>query len=189
MLTFVEEGHLYHWNGIPVPGVSEIIDSILGDEFPDTATVERAAARGTETHHTIALALRDDLDEASVDPQVAPRLAAARLFCREMGFKPDEVETPRYSERFGFAGTLDFLRLTPSIVVDWKNSATKSKRWPLRTAAYAILAGDRSDTKRMCVMLRDDGTYRIDNHPDNSKDRRDFLTILEAFQIKQERSK
>ena len=107
MLTFDEPRHSYAWNGVVVPSVTQIISAVLGDRYPETAAVKFASDRGTTVHETIALDLAGNLDEASVDPQVAPYLAAARLFMRECDFQPTRWEERLYSSQYGFAGTVD----------------------------------------------------------------------------------
>lgn len=197
MLTFVEDGHLYFWNGAPVPSVSEILDTVLGDEFPksnagDVApAVKHAGNRGDVVHREIAKWFRppagEVTDEETIAPEVRGYFNAAKLFCVEGKFSPapEHVEERLYSAAFGFAGTIDVWIPSPRLIVDWKTSLAVSPRWRLRTAAYAILAGDAPVTARMCVQLRPDGQYKLNPHFEHSKDRREFLTILAAYRIKE----
>lgn len=185
MLTFEAEKHEYRWNGVIVPSVTQILSAVLGDRYPETAAVERAKDRGTIVHETIALDLAGDLDEESVDPQVAPYLAAARLFCRECEFKPTLWETRRYSVGAMFAGTVD--AANDCDLVDWKTGG-EDPAHAIQTAAYAVLLGIEP-RRRLAVYLRDDGQYRIGNHTNFKRDRADFLTLRAAFAIKERMTK
>lgn len=182
MLTFREDIHEYRWHGVVVPSVTTVLSSILGGP-PDTQNVREAAERGTIVHETIALDLAGDLDEASVDPQVAPYLAAARLFMRECDFKPTRWEERLYSAQHGVAGTLDCYG--DGTVLDWKAGA-KRPQYALQTCAYQILAEESGlpVKRRMVVYLKDTGAYEVELHK-NASDRADFLALLRVFRLKE----
>lgn len=182
MLQFNAERHEYTVNGVIIPSVTTVLSSILGGP-PDTHNVRAAAERGTIVHETVALDLAGDLDEESVDPQVQPYLAAARLFCRECEFKPMIWEARLYSAAHGFAGTLDCYG--DGIVLDWKAGA-KRPQYALQTCAYQILAEESGlpVKRRMVVYLKDTGAYEVELHK-NASDRADFLALLRVFRLKE----
>lgn len=187
-LTFDEATHVYLLDGVRLPSVTTIISGVLGNPFPDTPAVRAAMERGTEVHRTIALDFAGDLDESTVDPIVLPYLVGARLFCREMNFKPNLVEKYAASKH-GFAGMVDAIStgaLTGTLI-DWKTSAAERPEVRFQTAAYSILAEELGFkiTTRMAVRLTPEGSYKCDVHKNHARDRAEFLTLLAAFKIKE----
>lgn len=182
MLAFDAATHTYTVNGVVIPSVTQVLTSILGGP-PDTHNVRAAGERGTIVHETVALDLAGDLDEESVDPQVQPYLAAARLFCRECGFKPALWEARLYSAAHKFAGTLDCYG--DGTVLDWKAGA-KRPQYALQTCAYQILAEESGlpVKRRIVVYLKDTGAYEVELHK-NASDRADFLALLRVFRLKE----
>lgn len=183
MLTFREEDHSYRWNDQPVVSVTQVISEILGGP-PDTEAVRRKGELGTAAHETIALDLAGDLDEASVDPQVAPYLAAARLFLKETGIVADHVEKRLYSDRYKVAGTIDFIG--GGLLVDWKCGEPR-KHYQLQTGAYQLLASENgiAVAKRACVYLRADGDYRFEEHKNRVAAQANFIALLAAYQVRE----
>lgn len=131
--------------------------------------------RGTAVHEATALDDRNDLDESSVDPVIAPYLAAWRRFRAEAKLEIVAVEQHVEHTLYAYCGTLDrIVRLGGGAewVIDIKTGAPRPTD-RLQIAAYALawkgrmsLAG--SGLLRAAVYLRDDGTYRFSPHEDGS---------------------
>ena len=90
--------------------VTSVLRSLgLGADYSmvDPEVLARAQAIGRATHLATALDERGELDEETVDPAVAPRLAAWRAFVRESSWRSTAIEEPAYSTEWGVAGTPD----------------------------------------------------------------------------------
>lgn len=131
--------------------------------------------RGTAVHQATALDDVADLDEGSVDPHVAPYLAAWRRFRAESSpITFPKIEHRVRHELYGYLGTADRVaRFRGSDwVIDLKTGGPEP--WhALQLAAYALaylgrtsLAG--SGVRCAAVYLRDDATYRFMPYEDYS---------------------
>ena len=109
MLTFDKEAHIYRWNGEIVPSVTQILKplSALSYGTIPSAVLAHAADRGTAVHNATWFYDQDDLDESTLDPEVAPYVAAYIEWRKVSGFEIETIETPVYSERLRYAGTPD----------------------------------------------------------------------------------
>lgn len=139
-LAFDEVGHAYRFEGRPVPGVTSILAALRdgGEEAPDEAR-RIAANRGRAVHRAIELDVAGDLDESRLHPDIASRLRAWRLFRREYGFSPGRAELRVYSNRYGYAGTLDLWGVAAGypIILDAKATAAVPHRAHVQLAGYA----------------------------------------------------
>src|SRR5271170_6005235 len=110
MLEFDAATHRYTWDDKPVPGVTQVIRSALGDPFVGVPShvLEHKRQIGVAAHKACELDALGKLDESTVHPAVLPYLEAWRAFVREAGFRIDETERRIHSELFGYAGQLDF---------------------------------------------------------------------------------
>jgi len=134
--------------------VTEIIRlaGLSGDGFE--FVTPHALARGSAVHAAIALAAAGRLDESSVHPEVAPRLASWRRWMQESGFVYERgefaVTGPGWIGHPDCVGTLRGVRF----VVDWKGGAPAD--WHgVQLAAYAVGTGVY---RRAAVYLKDDGS-------------------------------
>ncbi len=163
-LTFEPVEHVYRANGVIVPSVTQILE-ILDEcwRVPPDA-LRRAADLGTAVHLACELDDRDDLDEDTLDPIVAPYLAAWRRFRLETGFAPEMVEQRVFHPSYQYAGTLDRVGTVAGkrSVLDIKSGESWPSHGP-QTAAYqqALLAAGEKTVSRCAVYLRADGTYRL----------------------------
>ena len=137
-----------------VIGNSGLIDSRFYDDF--------SRDRGTAVHLVCELHDLGVLDESTVDPRIAPRLEAWKLFTAETGAMWDEggIERRVYSRTHHYAGTLDRLGSVSGwrTLVDIKSGVPHSST-ALQTAAYTKAAFECCN--RMAVHLKDDGKYKI----------------------------
>lgn len=159
MLTFQEQGHIYRWNGIIVPSVTQLLSkvgarstlkdgterwhSISGSEFIGDDT----AANFGIAFHKIAEAILNGW-KVTYDPQMEPWVAGLKKFLKDhidyipvTFYNERMVEKMLYSKRHGYPLTLDVLlinKITEQYyLVDWKTSTTWQKHWWIQLGAYA----------------------------------------------------
>lgn len=166
ILTFDEESHTYRVGGVVRPSVTQVLDRLHTFGMVPAEVLQAAQERGTTVHLLTQYHDENDLDWESIDPQFAGYLEGWRKFCADRKAKWCGVEVRGYSQRFGYAGTMDRLGYLGAVpfVVDIKTSAQPHRVWGMQTAAYRQLAAERFDPKwitarRGTVQLRADGTY------------------------------
>lgn len=163
-LTFDEASHTYRFMGGMVPGVTSILRplSSFAGIAPDVLAAK--ADLGRRVHLACQLDDEDDLDEESVQPEVAPYLAAWRQFRADTGCAVLLVEKRVFEPIYQFAGTLDRVLgfRGANWLVDLKTSFTTPMTAGPQTAAYQRALGDTTVTHRGALRLRPDGTYRFD---------------------------
>lgn len=165
-LVFFDEGHRYELDGVPVPSVTEICSHLAPPANVPPETLRMAAQRGSLVHELCMLMDYDALPD-EIPPEVVGYLEAYRKFLRD--YRPDwiYVEYPVYSERNGFAGTLDRFGIIggEAYVVDLKTTANMDRPAKIKAACQTFAYGDcLADSKHnipqgMVVQLRKDGTY------------------------------
>lgn len=177
MLTFDEFTHTYRWRGAVVPSVTQLLGWATNFGFLSEEDLQAAQDRGTYVHKLTEFDDLGELDEeAERDGAHWKRLLAWRKFCADYGANWESIEEMGYSERYGFAGTLDRSgKLERKFgdrpwIIDVKSSASTSRVWGLQTAAYRQIKAER-DAKwalagRAAVRLLADGTYRFDEFKD-----------------------
>ncbi len=187
-LTRDEVNHVYSVTQQPIRGVNESIEHFIAkspwidDWYRD---------RGSLAHGAIALALQDDLDWDTLDPELEPFVRAALAFVKDTGWKPVAVEPLLYSPKLWVAGQPDVLfstggRHAKHIIVDWKLGGPIPP-YELQTAGYEIIVEDALGTKvhqRMCVHLQRDGRARVRTHK-SARDRIAFTGLCHALAWKE----
>jgi len=104
---FTEDGHKYTLNGVTLPSVTGIL---LAEGFIDASFyTEHGRTRGTYVHTARHLDDAGELDESTVDPVIAPYLAAWRAFKRESGFIIEKSEVPMASSLYLYGGKPDLV--------------------------------------------------------------------------------
>ena len=81
--TFDPATHSYYRDGARIPGVTEVLRE-AGMLTDHSRTDPFYAERGTLVHEAIALDLRGELDEESVDQEIRPYLESARMAYRQI---------------------------------------------------------------------------------------------------------
>lgn len=126
VFAFDAERHRYLLDDQELPFVTGILTrtGFLADH---ARTDPFYAERGQAVHQAIHLALVDQLDETTVDPEhVRPYLERARYLARTLDLEPILLEAPLYtSSEAPFAGTLDFFGRAGAlggayVLLDWK---------------------------------------------------------------------
>lgn len=188
MLTFNAERHEYRFKDVVVPSVTQILAPLYDFSAIAPGVLEHARQRGVAVHRAVQLDINDDLDEASVAPEIAGYLKAWRDFRRANGVTAadfGEPEKPLYHPTLGFAGTPDIPMFVDGGwgVVDVKTAAALHPAWALQTAAYRELInantfkGQHPVEDRYTLRLFDNGTFRLDAYT-NRNDWSVFLAML-----------
>ena len=138
-MKFVEEPHSTWFNGRRVFGVSEILNKCGLVETWD-GQPGFAAWRGTCVHEAVALYLRGELDEDSIDPAIEGHFDAAKAAIEELRMRPAYVEQTVVCSRSNviYGGNLDFfgeVAKKPGLV-DWKNGSPGYDRYTAQLGGY-----------------------------------------------------
>lgn len=140
MLTFDDASHTYRWHGDRVPSVTQILKPISPDfRRVPSETLERARALGVAVDHTITLFELDDLDEESLDPQLAAYLDAWKKLKAFANIEVISVQGRVYHSVYKYAGTFDVLAKVGGFdsVLDIKRTFAIPASVGPQTAAYA----------------------------------------------------
>lgn len=173
-MTFDQEKHEYRKDGLVVPNVTLIL--ALSGLVDATWYTEEGRRRGQAVHVATQFIDEGDIDWSSIHPTVAPFVEAYQRFKAESGFKPRQVEQRVFNEVYLYAGTVDREGDLhgADVIVDIKTGDPAP--WSaLQTAAYAACYD--TPHQRFALWLRNDGTYRLEQHSDRN-DIRVFLAAL-----------
>lgn len=175
-----DESHVYRWNERIVPGVTSIIEPL--DELwrvpPDVLAAK--ADLGRRVHLASELDDAGDLDESSVEDDVAPYLMAWRQFKLDKRVHIVCAEEFVFHEVYRYGGQLDRVLEFDGMrfLVDIKTSAMI---WPSarpQTAAYMMAKNDPKITRRAVIQLKRDGRYKFEEFTSHSEDWACFLSCL-----------
>lgn len=152
-----------------LPRVTEILAAVgLGPDLSMVPPDVLAAAqkRGTAVHEAIEALAYGYLDEAAVDPAIAPYLDAYRKFLVESGHEAIASEVEVINPAWQYVGHLDRIGwlLGKRVILDFKTGvALAGVEYQL--AAYGAAWDAQHPTELVAgaaaVQLRDDGTYRF----------------------------
>lgn len=170
-LTFDPEPHVYRFDGEVIPSVTQLLEPLINYAGVPGAILQHAADRGTAVHLATEFFDDDDLDEATVDPEILPYVEAWRTFREESGFEVVRSEVRVYSARHRYAGTVDTIGLLDGrlAMVEKKTTAILHPATAVQVVAYGkafnemACARDRVRSFHS-VHLRRDGTYRFDEY-------------------------
>lgn len=164
MLAFDPIAHVYRDAIGVVPGVTQILRPLVNFAGIPPDVLAAKAALGTKVHLACQLNDENDLDEASVQEDVAPYLAGYRRFLVETGARVVHNEARVFSAIYRFAGTLDRVLLLDGEhwLVDLKTAISTPMTTGPQTAAYLRALDNQAVTRRAALRLRPDATYRLD---------------------------
>lgn len=167
LLTFNEEHHVYLYDKVAVPSVTQLLEGLHSFAGVPWDVLEAAKERGTAVHLATQYYDEDDLDEATLTPQVAGYLEGWKKFVRDCKPKWLAIEQPVYHPLLRYAGTPDrFCNMTVKGVdienaqADVKTALDSHPCWGVQTMAYNHAAGSPG-SRRFTVQLRPDGGYRL----------------------------
>lgn len=183
VVTFDRERHEYRLDGVIVPSTTQVLRSagLITYSFRN----DYFRRRGEYVHLACHLHDQEALDEASLDPVLAPYLEAYRSFLEDTGFEVLLSEEPLVSVSHRFGTTPDKLGLlhgAPAIIE--LKTGTVQPWVALQTAAQALAVADRFPEyrkiklKRFALALRPDKTYHLTGPFTNKGDSEVFLAAL-----------
>lgn len=180
-VTFDEASHTYWCGSQRIPGVTEVLRPLVNFDRVPPAVLAAKADLGRRVHFAAQLHDEDDLDEASIEPDVLPYLEAYRRFLAETGAVIVNNEARVFSPVYRYAGTLDRVLLLNGQhwMVDLKTSLVTPATVGPQTAAYLRALDNPAVTHRAALRLRPDGTYRLDPLTDPN----DFSLFLACLTI------
>lgn len=170
-LSYDDALHEYRYDGNVVPSVTQVLSRLSAVQYrgADPDAMERAATLGKAVHRMIELDLRGVLDTTSLSEELAIYFVAWRDFMATSGFLPIRSEQRVYSQRYGYAGTLDlFGRLDRLALIDAKRTIAVPRTAGPQTAAYEAALRESlpeltgaAPIDRYALHLRADGTWRL----------------------------
>ena len=180
----LDEEHRYFVGEQRVPGFTEILRALgIGENHYWT---EAGRDLGSALHLWTIFLARGEEPEADPDPRIAGRVAAFRKFLAESAFKLVGGEEPQFDSVLRFCCTPDLYGYLGAfaVVVDVKAGAQAS--WhKLQTGAQKIALSSNGFKvqKRYSLYLRDDGSYRLEEHTDTGDETR-WRALVAAFHAK-----
>ena len=174
MLTFNAERHEYHWSGVRVPSVTQVLADLTDLSMIPPAALETARQKGVAVHKMVELDAKGDLDEANLPDWMAPVLVEWRKFVAQSGFRVIDSEKKVWHPTYRYAGTLDLfgeLQHVPALAyIDVKRSFLAGKVTGLQLSAYqaADVAEhkDRRAALRFALRLKEGEPYRMQQFSD-----------------------
>lgn len=174
--------HAYFVGEKRLPSITQILAATSGGGVCPFYT-EETAARGTRIHQATA---RFDLGSGWGDDLLmadVPRVRAYAAFVHALHPAYDQIEQPRWSKVYGFAGTPDRVGAWPDgrrFVLDIKTGGPLPDHG-LQLAAQVLAVGAKPEALlRYTLHLRDDESYRLIPWKD-AQDFPRFLARLKAF--------
>jgi len=144
VLSFDVENHKYYWNNKEVPSVSQILKKI-GITRDYEQVDEYYRQRGVFVHQAIQYYVKGTLDEESLDGEnVLPYVRAFQDYEQGNRYVARKTEVPLYSEKYGFAGTIDQIgcfdtKYETDGITDLKVTENSDKAADLQLCGYAVL--------------------------------------------------
>jgi hypothetical protein len=183
MNTFDAATHTYTINGRKVPSVTQVLNDLL----PGFKAGEWYLNRGQAVHACAALiATGQEFDH---DPAIDGQVRALRRFFAEVKPVVLDCESPCWSNRYLYGGTLDLvIELNRKhTILDFKATLTESV--PFQVSAYAIA---NAETMRIFpeakqgvgVEIHEDGTYKMSPVYDLRHFRQGWLSLLTVYNIR-----
>lgn len=164
-LIFDPVAHTYTLDGAALPSVTTVIKA-AGLMPPMFGATEWHMERGRLVHAATHMSDENDLDESSLDPEIAGRVQAWRAFRAGVAGRLtiSEIERPRYHPALMYAGTPDRVGTWDAkpCVVDIKSGAPALwHRTQLGAYSAMTLAAHR-----LGVYLAADGSWKLVTYTD-----------------------
>lgn len=134
--------HSYELGGKSIPSVTTILGQLSAQEYrfvkPDL--MAESAYLGTAVHALIELDCKGQLDVDGLDPRLVSYLGKWHQFRAQSGFVPILSESKVFSERYGYAGTLDLFGTLngEAALIDAKRCASVPRTAGPQTAGYEV---------------------------------------------------
>lgn len=186
LLSFDEATHTYRDAGGVVPGVTSILRPLSNFEGVNPAVLAAKADLGRRVHTACEFDDDGDLDEETVQEDVAPYLAGYRRFRRDTGAVVVLNEVKVFDRALRYAGTLDRVMWLNGAkwLVDLKTCISTPIAVGPQTAAYLRALADPTVTHRAALRLRPDGSFRFEPLT-GADDWSTFLACLTLLRFKE----
>lgn len=191
-LEFIEEGHIYTFDGQEVPSVSEIIRFISKEVYGDIdeETLQYAAERGTAIHK--ACEVLDEYGIVECTNDILPYLMAYKAFLEEHTVEWELIEQSLYSPDYGYAGTIDRYGMLDGnkVVLDIKSCSKIQKvlvKAQLNGYFYLATDNDYEVDSLYCLQLKPSGKYTLYEVSKREGEFENCLMLHEALLRKQPR--
>jgi hypothetical protein len=194
VLQFDEVEHRYTVAGRTVPSVTQILGPIRPDfsQIPPLV-LERKRLLGQAVHLACELDDLGELDEETLDDELAPFLSAWRKFKAENKVRIVMNEQRLYHPTLGYAGTIDRMAWLEVVgpenwALDIKTSLAGDPSYGVQLAGYQGLLEAQgepiADQRRGSIHLYPDATYKLVEYR-NPNDAACFRALLSVHQWKQ----
>lgn len=165
-LKFYDVGHIYEYNGVVIPSVSELLRFLSREVYGDIDKyiLDRATERGTAVHS--ATQALDEDGSVDVPDNIAGYVAAYAKFRREHATEWRYIEKPIAEPEMLYAGTIDRAGMVDGekVILDIKtNAAVKKMLVKAQLNGYVKLAETIGfhPERLYCLQLMKDGKYRL----------------------------
>jgi hypothetical protein len=163
-LVYNDERHEYVLDGAIIPSTTQVL---AAEGFIDTTFMnDEGRERGSMVHLAVEYLLEGRLDMGSLDPRISPYVDGARVFVKDMGYKPQIIEKPIAHPIYLYGMKPDTIGTVRQfgdelVLIDWKTGA-KDKATIIQMASYVEgLRANGIDIKHVYIIyLKDDGTYK-----------------------------
>jgi len=187
-LIFDEETHLYTLSGERLPSVTQVLEELKLSDFSSVSDTRMEAALdfGKAVHLATQYDDKKTLDENTLDEKIRPYINAWRSFKKDYRVRIKKIEQRVMSKKYRYAGTFDRVAIVMDYlsVVEIKTSVVIPKSACLQLVAYKDAYNSenpgRTLSRRYAVLLKDDGTYKVEDYRDPS-DINVFLAALAIY--------
>lgn len=192
---YEDKDHKYYLGNIELPSVTKILSVISYYEFSDTNPMYKD--RGTYIHKCCEMFLKGTLDFKALESDIQIQVRNWSNFLLDNKLLNAEVliETPLYSEKYFYAGRLDYIFFTEKaiIVPDVKSGAKYKSDFYQLLGYYNLVMENlylkggtlKADKHRPIRLLNVyTKTGKVQEHKFTKKDFNDFLCIKRAYEIK-----
>lgn len=192
----LDDNHIYRLDGVPIPGVSEILQAAGISDFSAIPAdrIEASCQFGVAVHKACELSDLGTLDIGVLDNNLRPYLQGWETFRQEYGVSCEAIEQKLYHPLYRFAGTIDRIahwRIDDSLLIIDIKSGADNPAIAIQLRAYELLVKGNTQTKekikRVAVMLNDTGTYKIKEYNDKN-DINIFLSALSIYNFKRRKN-
>lgn len=175
-LSFDERSHIYKLNGIELPSVTTVMQPLSEAYYGgiDTATLAKAASRGTAVHQAIENYHKFGIID--IPDEYSGYFKAFLLWLKLTNPNIIATEGRVYHRILRYAGTADFICYTSDDVltcIDFKaSSQIVAMLVCVQLEAY-VKAYDSHGIRfkaKQVVQLQADGNYKTEKYPDNDNE-------------------
>lgn len=184
-LAFEERTHKYLLNGISLPSVTKIMNTLSSNLYSgiDEKVLARAADKGTAVHNAIDNYIRFGIDDIS--PELEGYYIAFKCWMNEHQVKPYGTEIKLYHKALMYAGTADMVAEVDGVdtLIDFKTTTKISEMLAgVQLSAYekAFQSQDNGFEvrNRIIVHLSNDGKYKVISFNNTDECWRVFMALL-----------